>query len=221
MATSRVVSGQPLPDRAVRSQAPALAVVARSLTGHNRQLYELATGHNPVSREAPATIRNPQGLLGHDHSGPPWGSSFLHPVAWFTGRQASSNIRGERQAVNDVTSENPRSLPPWIFWCPPFASLPHPHVAPRARLYLLVLAKASAGTPTLTVTIASHEDYIPTPSSRDADLALTTTLTGYDGPSIHVRPGYNRADIKFEGSHSSNECVVVAMALCVRVKRGS
>lgn len=221
MTTSRVTSGQPLPDSAVRSQAPALARVARALTGRNRQIYELATGHNPVPKEAPATETNPQGLLGHDHSGAGWGSSFLHPIAWYTGRETSANITGERQAVDDVTSDNSRTLPPWIFWCPPFDLLPNGETSPRARLYLLLLAKSSAGTPTLSVTISSHEDFHPIPTTRSEDFALTTTLTGFSDTSLFIRtvPGYNAANISFEGSHLTNAGVVVAMALCVRVKR--
>lgn len=76
-----------LKDAEVKSNAIAKADIARGIGGKTRYLFELATGGVPAaeaSTSQPCTPRNPQGQIGVDHSGPPWGVAFKHPV--LTGR---------------------------------------------------------------------------------------------------------------------------------------
>lgn len=220
MATTRVARGEIVPDSAVRSEAAALANTIRALAGNERELHELATGTNPTPKESPASRKNPQNKLGHDHSGPPWGSSFLHPIAWHFGRTATANVFGERQLRPGVETDT-QKLAPWTFWVPPFDDLAAPLVAPRGRLHLLLLAKSSSGTPDLTVTIASHESRVQDPTTQTGVITLSTTETEFSSDDLFINcvPGHNRADITFTAEAGGDVAIVVAMALCVRVKR--
>lgn len=225
MTISRVASGEHLPDSAFRSQAPANGRVLRSLAGRARARYEKATGFNPIAREPPATTRNPQNKLGHDHSGPPWGPCMLHPVAYYGGLWATSGMQGERipTQVSEITASDPREVKAWMFWVPPFDALPAPLIAPRGRLFLYVLARTNTGTSTLTVTLSNHYTRNPSsPTEEQESFALTTTESALTSTNLFIDcvPGYNRADLVLEGSHATNEISIVAMALYVPVKLG-
>ena len=76
----RYASSKGMSDSQCTSLAPATADrIAESLAGRARILWELATGQNPV-QDSGATPTNPQGLLGVDRSGAPWGDALMHPL---------------------------------------------------------------------------------------------------------------------------------------------
>lgn len=62
------------------------------MAGRTLRLYELAAGVPAVDGEPAYTPRNPQGLIGVDGSGPPWGAAKRHILAsvGFGGANASS-----------------------------------------------------------------------------------------------------------------------------------
>ena len=68
---ARITSTSSLTDAETKSLAPAHAKVAQSLAGRVLYLAELVQGQIPVTLGRQATLPNPQGLIGIDHSGPP------------------------------------------------------------------------------------------------------------------------------------------------------
>lgn len=220
---SKIAGGENLPDDVFRSQKGANPRVIVSLAGRARQRYERATGHNPVSGESPATALNPQGKLGHDHCGPPWGAAFLRPVAWLIGRDPdSASIQsGYFEARSGIAGSTAAAVGPWLMWQQPFSQLPSPSIAPYARLYLYVRALTNAGTSDLTVVLKSRELFTQAPTTRTSNVGtITTTETGFANADAFVTmvPGYNHIDLSFAGSHDSNEITIVCAALCQIVK---
>lgn len=61
----------------VDSQSPALATIPRVIGGNSRLYYEHLTGAT-VSGSTRCAPLNPRGLIGHDHSGPPFGKALRH-----------------------------------------------------------------------------------------------------------------------------------------------
>lgn len=70
----------PLPTSRTSNQATAVAEVARTLAGRARWLHEMATGQSAETGNATGLLRNPQGLVGVDHSGAPYGVALRHPI---------------------------------------------------------------------------------------------------------------------------------------------
>lgn len=97
-----------LPPAQFRSQAPAHTSVLRSLAGRVRYLYELISGEVPsTAADMPCTPLNPDGEIGINKSGPPWGSALLHPIAWIGGHKtiASSSVIGARALTSIVNAD--------------------------------------------------------------------------------------------------------------------
>lgn len=109
-----------LRDADTKSLSPAYARKLSILAGRVRYLFELATGANGVDTGEPHMIpQNPQGLYGVDHSGPPWGSAFLHPIMVRGGMEPdSASMTGHRYVAN-VTSAARASIP-IVVWQRPF-----------------------------------------------------------------------------------------------------
>jgi hypothetical protein len=221
---SRVQAGDNLPDAVYRSQRAANPRVIGSLAGRTRQRYERATGDNPVPNEGPATPLNPQAMLGHDHSGPPWGAAFLHPVAVLLGLPSSfdSDIQsGYFESKVGIAGSTTRTCGPWLIWQRPFAQLPAPSVAPYSRLYLYLRAMTDAGTSDLTVTLRARPlNGAPFPVRQSEIGTVTTTDTAFAKEDAYVDmvPGYNVVQLQFAGSHESNEISIIEASLCQAVK---
>jgi hypothetical protein len=82
---------------AVAVHAPATSQTAQSLVGRTRWLWEHTTGSTAVPGEPAISPRNPQGDIGADLSGPPFGAAPRHVVATLIGdTSASSNARAQR-----------------------------------------------------------------------------------------------------------------------------
>lgn len=221
--TSKVASGDSLPDDVFRSQKSADPRVIRSLAGRTRIRYERATGRNPVLGEPPASGLNPQGIVGHDHSGPPWGAAILHPVAWLVGiAPNSADIQSGYFAARDaIVDDSARALGPWVIWQRPHAPLPSPAIAPYSRLYLYVRAFTDAGTSDLTVALRSRQLFSAQSISRTSTMGTVSTTEGAlfkEDAYVDMVPGYNRIDLSLSGSHASNEITLVCAALCQIVK---
>lgn len=155
MPTRVSSGGLRLGDTAFRSLAPAYAETARSLAGRATELHELATGVSSATGEPPVTAMNPQGRIGWDLSGPPWGSALRHNVAWFTGCPPTANLI---QPDYDSTPElwfnkNKPATVTLHFWNRPHETLAPHAVAPHARLYwaLRCVRVTGADLPTATM----------------------------------------------------------------------
>lgn len=148
-------------DSVFQSEAKAHAEVIKSLAGRARHLYELATGQNPLSgADPPCTPVNPDGELGVNLSGPPWGSAILHPIAWIGGIKADiPNVVGSRpltsmaNADGSVTTGLPpanptRTIRNWSVRSRRYTPLDVEQglISPYSRGYLAIRGWASAGT---------------------------------------------------------------------------
>lgn len=193
MSVSKAGDNLFLEDDAFRSEAEGRAEVVRSLAGRARVLYELATGSNPFPDEPAASVRNPQGQLGIDLSGPPWGSALLHPIAWCTGAPSTSNVQGER-AVATVADLAPKVIGPWTVYNRRHDRLPAPAISPYARGYLRIRGSlTTAGSATLTIKVAEGLS-LDSGFQRSTTQAITSTTDAAFAPSIYfdLVPGWNR-----------------------------
>jgi hypothetical protein len=135
---------RPLADVEADSESDALATVIQSLTGGAAFLYELVSGTR-VTRDTEVTPANPQGSVGVDLSGPPWGSALLHPIAWLGGAKPDTAI-GYGIAPACTVQANARAVVgPWLIWVRPFERLPLPFIAPYSIGVIHIRAHDSAG----------------------------------------------------------------------------
>lgn len=220
-----------LRDSAFKSEAAGKNDIARSLAGRARVVYELARGVNPFSGEPPATGKNPQGKHGHDHSGPPWGSAFLHPVAWWSSQKADATNLQQPKGPNlppksvSVGSAVVR-FGPWVIWNRPHASIirSQHQVAPYSRLFLRVIAhRGAAGNQTLNATLSVINPIDGTATPNDDSVTVTSaTPAGYlfSTGFLTVGGGRNIIQIEFSSPASAaNGVTIDAIALCQIKKR--
>jgi hypothetical protein len=183
MPTRISSGGVLLPPNRVRSQSAATAEVIRSLAGRAAELYELATGEPCLADHPPVTPKNPQGLTGWDWSGPPWGSAVLHPVAWMSTADASTNVHAP-----DVTDQTERVFSgngtnvarvahiSMRLWCRPHDLLPSPYVAPYSRVTVALRAHRLTGGATPVATCKVWNNALQT-VDQAASQTFTTGVT--------------------------------------------
>ena len=94
--TSRIGSTRYLDESATAKHARAISEVAQSLAGRPRIAWELAHGDSAVPGEAPMAPLNPQGGIGVDLSGPPFGAALLMPVASFSSGTSNGVVPASR-----------------------------------------------------------------------------------------------------------------------------
>lgn len=197
MTIQRIVSTEPLTDAECRSMAPARARrLATSIAGRARALYELALGA-PAFDDGGATPLNPQGSLGVDRSGPPWGDAHLHPV-WVYGATLQGVYPGIRAIeVDGGIGHIVRLRARW--WCRPFQMAPG---VPYSRAYLrgMISRKGGSGTATATVRV-----YGPSGDSGPST-STTGSTTGSDALGTAawtpMLPGWNERIIEIEQTAS-------------------
>lgn len=194
MTIQRIVSTEPLTDAEARSMAPARARrLATSIAGRARALYELALG-TPAFDDGGATPLNPQGSLGVDRSGPPWGDAHLHPV-WSYAVIGSPAVwpASPGITIDGGIGHIVRLRARW--WCRPFQMAPS---VPYSRAYLRgrITRIGASGTATVTVRVYGPSgDSGPSVSATgsttgDADLATTAWTP--------MLPGWNERVIEIE-----------------------
>jgi hypothetical protein len=174
-----------LEDTHFQGEAVGKVEIAQCLAGGSRVAYELLTGTNPFTQEQAATRRNPQRHLGHDHSGPPWGSAYLHPVVWWSWcKQDTVNvIRPTTRTTEDVIfsggSASAGIYGPITFWNRPHASLPAPFgYAPYSALALIVSAhRKSATPPTVTAKVITIDRISGEETTTQDTFTITSTST--------------------------------------------
>lgn len=217
---SRIASGLVLPDSRCRSLSDADAELARMLAGGARELWEHAHGVSAVAGEQPVVPTNPQGQIGWNWSGPPWGSALRHPLAWWSGEAVAAGIEQPAPRAS-VTASRPTTIE-WDLWIPPHDLLPAPLVAPYSRAYLSILAARTAGAATPTVTVRAVNAW---PLQQADDDGQTTTFTGptatlqaYDTAYVDVKPGHNVVRITL--SHAGSATIaLLSMVLWQAAKR--
>lgn len=214
-----------LTDAAAGSLADARSEMARSLVGRARVLNELVDGRSMVANEPAALPPNPQGLVGLDMSGPPWGSAWRHPVCWFGGRGTDVSTVQQRTKHTPLihAAGAPRSVAgPWSVWVRPFESLPAPFAAPYAALYLWLRARVRSGTATLTITVSVADDEsMQGARTVSTTVALTTTMTAFQPGALALVDEGGRRFITVDILTNAGTAEVECGALGVLDKRGS
>ena len=219
MSSSLVASTRFLPDASVRSHAPAVSEVVQALAGKARVLSELARGAPVRDGEGLATPLNPQGLIGVDFSGPPWGSAFRHPIAIHTrGPSTFGCIQPARLSLTEGYVEVYR----WAFVNRPHAALPSPSIAPYSRGMLRIAAMRTAGTGTVTLRVTTWNHSL----GQTSEDAITTAVAFSSSASVQtdvglvpLRPGANEISIMVSHTDALKALEITSMLLFVDAKR--
>lgn len=217
MSIQRAVSIEPLTDAECRSLAPARAKrLAYSLAGRARALYELVTGE-PAVDDGGATPLNPQGLMGIDRSGPPWGDAHLHPM-WVLG------------STYNVVSFYPPNADSMIylnggsgtivrliarFYVRPHYSGP---LVPYSRAYLRAVGTSDDLVTTSSATIRVYGADGDRGPSTSATVSTTTSAQFGTGAYCQVSPGWNERTIEIEQT-SANGIYIGPISLNQVVRR--
>jgi len=214
--TLMLSTSEGLQDGDTRSKAPALARVIQSLAGRVRVLYELAAGRSAATGEAPAIPTNPQSLFGIDHSGPPWGSCWRHPVGGACGvKPVTADFVGQR-VRGTVASGSPLELP-FAIRQRPFEvgdNVPYSRAVPVIRMW-----RASVGSHDVTVRCGRV-------GSESLGREVAFTVNGTSEQTFvsadlfwEMRPFYNEDLALIFESASATVVTVGSAIMCVTEKR--
>lgn len=197
----------PLRDVDADGESDAVARVIQSLVGGAAYLFELVAGH-AVSNDSQVTPPNPQGEIGVDLSGPPWGSAIRHPIAWCGGMLANAAINYGPGSVIKVPPGTALSIVgPWRIWVRPFEHLPGESTAPYAIGEISLTgheASAMAGVflsvdiRNLSISSAplTQEKAFQIDSGTTTEGTYTTGFTPTQ-PRVRLVPGWNTIEIGF------------------------
>lgn len=215
---SKVSSIIPLPHDAVRSLAPARGRILSSIAGRARVLHELATGVATVDGEM-CTPMNPQGLIGIDHSGPPWGQALRHSL-WHVGAaaaNAATTWSGVRGSLATISAGAPIGLYA-VAW-----NKRHDQGTPRgpySRGYPWIAAYVSSGAGPVDVlceivTLTGRGDPSSTTHTFSISATGTSETRSYLGGGdawVGLRPGANRCLLRLSVDDAETDSVVVNAA---------
>jgi hypothetical protein len=222
--TSKIGLFKFLEDAQASSLAAARAhPLAQALGGMARVLYELVAGVSGVDGEPPASGTNPQGLIGVDLSGPPWGPAIRHPIAAFAGLASTANVIQPSARLNP---KNVAGVPflagtgPWRVRNRPFDLIGGNVVEPYSRALIVVRAH-KVGVTNASVTVrwrnrgkgeAWTSTTISVTSTSETNFAFASTSF------IALSGGDNVVEFLFEVTTSGAEIVVDSILLFQAVK---
>jgi hypothetical protein len=222
MSIQRVTSTEPLTDAECRSLAPARAKrLPYSIAGRIRYLYEMATGESPID-DGGGTPLNPQGLIGADRSGPPFGDAHMHPLWWVgqTLNQASfyAGGQGPGGGQRGILLDNGAGTIRRVvarFFVRPFA---RGRLKPYRRAYLRAFGTSDDLVTTSAATIRLYG--VDGDSGPYMDATVSTTSTAAFSADIYtlVSPGWNERIIEIEQT-SANGIWVGPISLNQIVRR--
>lgn len=196
---TRIVSSSPVTYLQLRTHAPAVASIAESLAGRVRYLYELAAGVPAIADDGVVTPLNPQGRVGVDRSGPPWGDALQHPIWIWEGTPASTSIYGEKPIASLSTSGSKASVRARMI-VRPFQLAP---LAPYSLGQLTVRGIRTAGAGTATATIRTYAGTVAEDPARTATLTMaSSTVLSSATVLIPLVPGYVERLIEIEATAS-------------------
>ncbi len=221
MALTRVVSSEPLRDDEATSWAPAVSRrLATSLAGRGRYLLELLRGDNCGFEGDAGTPLNPQGLIGVDRSGPPWGDAHQHPLWYYEYKKTSNAIKGG-MPIATLTSTGRDHVELYAYFVVrPFFQFDK---APYSRAYLawrITQTGTVGASATAVARVYAFGSFTQdTPSST---LTTTTTATSTSTAFGYTRPGLNILRIVVEATSfgAGAEISVESMSL-VQIARRS
>lgn len=189
-----------LADARTQNFAPGAAEIPKQLGGMNRLLYEMATGRSADTDGEAVAPRNGQYLIGVDHSGPPFGSAVLHPIAIYS----PSYVAGsdwDRADNEGIDIDNPLILDCVV------DVRGHAVVegAPYSRGY--VFARMDSDTASTTVTFRAEANG----TRRETNVTQGTSTTFWDLDTdgdasvfyFDLIPGRNRIRLLVTTTHAS------------------
>ena len=202
----RFGSLSPLRDSDADAESDAVARVIQALVGGAAYLFELVAGQ-AVSNESQVTPPNPQGEVGVDLSGPPWGSAVRHPIAWVGGAKPDTAIGYGMSSVIEVPASSRAVLGPWLVWVRPFEYLPQPAIAPYSFGVLSFKGHAASvmvgGTLTVNVrNLSTSSEPMPKSAATTFPIGGTTNeeslVPSLEEAFVALVPGWNIIEIGFE-----------------------
>ena len=214
---AKVGAKDPLTDAQVRSLARADAYMIRTLAGRTRWLEEMTSGKSAVDDEEAFAGSNPQGLIGVDLSGPPFGSAVLHPIAWYSGILNANVIAppGPLDSIPSSTLNGKGVISPWRIWVRPHAKLPSPSVAPYSRGLVMLRAHRVGGV-NGTVTVSARQLGADPSETKTGTFTVTATEDPFVLAStfwVPFKPGVN--DIELTVEHSITGALVTIDSLVI------
>jgi hypothetical protein len=139
-------------DEEAKNWRPAGAEIPQAIAGASRWLHEFATGGPCNAGEEYRGPINPQGLPGHDHSGPPFGPAMRHTLfAWSatydTGKLSRSgtielNLAHPSEVLRGYGDV--KAHPSWVAR------------TPYSRGYVSIRGKTDSGTCSVDVTLEAN-----------------------------------------------------------------
>lgn len=211
----------PLLNPQTRSHASLDSETVKALSGRASWLYQFATGAEAGGTDQqPLVPLTPSGRVGHDHSGPPYGSALQHPL-WTIGgvqtisaltRDDGTNYYDSTIAFSIAATNN--TIEPVLcarFYCRPF---PEYENSPYSRAYLSVAALSASGTQTLKADLWAGDD-------PDSVQSATTSITDTSWPPQfwnpstiywNVKPGWNVHYVRFRCTTTSGVAIYSASA---------
>lgn len=203
-------------DAVGKSKAVANAYpVLQSLAGRVRMLGELVMGASMVDGERALTARNPDGQLGVNFSGPPWGSAWRTPVFTFGGRRpitvGAGDWEGHRIVATAYASDG-EVIIPIRYWCRGYAAQ---NAAPYSRVYPVIRAYQGVGGASFDVTVKCRTLLGASVDSRSEVFSLTSTTdaTYVFSSALYwdVAPGRNLLEFVVSTAYASDSVRIASL----------
>jgi len=218
-----VASSRLLTDNEIESNAPAYGYLGLSLAGRTRVLAELETGLiQPTINsyaEPSASRLNPDGQIGLNMSGPPWGSAFRHVQGGRGGCRPIAGVSGTRTVTPLIAAGSTFWLAPWRVTVPNFEVNP---LAPYSRGYVTLRAYVSAaGIATMTL-LLSTTGTSDAHTSRSSTFTVTSTTGENEAPTtawLNLEPGRNKVYIGIRNASGGQSVTVESLFFSNIVKR--
>ncbi len=200
------------------SEAFGLAAVISALAGGAAALHELAAGCPLFDGDGAVTPRNPQGQLGVDLSGPPWGSAIRHPIAWFGSLKRNTTRGYGHAAAVGFAADDPGIVDGWIFWNRPYDQLPIDGslfvAAPYSMGEIDIRAHlASAGSVDCTLKATQLWSQAEENETTAAFTVTSTSEGNFTAVAfVPLLPGINCVQLKFESADAIRayvDCCVI------------
>jgi hypothetical protein len=211
MSNSRVITKSPPPNSAFRSLAAAKRNVPQYLAGAARYIWEMTRGEPAVEYASPACI-NPQGLIGADLSGPPFGSAFRHSIATYTANNNMANV-DEPTPSNALIVANRPLIFTWVF-----QNRKHTQGGPYSELYVYFSWIRLSGAATPSVTIKTRNGRRERSSSTSGPTGTETFVTAL-ALYVPCDSGQNKAEIEFSHTDATTTIQITGLWLTNTAKR--
>jgi hypothetical protein len=212
--TSRIFARDSVIADATQTNAPVVSEVGQSIAGRARYVWETIHGESAVLGEPALVPFNPQGLIGIDHSGPPYGACLLLPVATWVGQ---SLLAQSPTSVLTAIGSTAKAVDDWRVWNRPHA-VRVDGTAPLQQLAFSWRGVATAGTSSVfRVTVVNKRNGSTTVIDRTID--GTTTSSYHEAELVPFIVGENVLSVSIRRVSGTRTLTVLSMAFDVVAKR--